>query len=190
MLQGLQPHPRHWRGIRGFADASQQQQFIQARRSSGDLYDERPIKANTWSFLGILSEMSVVSESGFEMFPNGEGKLSKLLETHLPDSQFSCVLQGSGWTSLATNKFGSDVARSWPGKKKGVVIVIPQLARKGPFLVELLTDVLPAMAPDLFPQTEGALWIHRSEYESPECWQSSKKKPMWRSGRRERSAFS
>lgn len=136
----------------------------------------RNMHQSEWSFISELNDMNVTATHGEEMFavhPNTS--VGKLLQSHLPGSSYDCTLQGGyrpndPWSALVKNKFGEAVALYRPCSS-GFVIVLPQLKDKTGFLKSLFTNVLPEIAPRLFPGIEQGRWTHLPEYELPEVVQ-------------------
>lgn len=59
------------------------------------------------------------------------------------------------------------VGVAWLGGEKGTVIVVPQIEDKAGFLEILFTEILPELAPHLFPGIVRGKWVHQPEYELP-----------------------
>ncbi len=137
---------------------------------------EKNIHQSEWDFISDLSDMQVFATNGEEMYvvdPNSS--IGKLLKLHLPDSSYDCTLEGgyrknNPWSALVKNKFDQAVALFRPCSS-GYVIVLPQIKDKTGFLKSLFTDVLPEMAPHLFPGIEKGRWTHLPDYELPEVVQ-------------------
>jgi hypothetical protein len=146
-----------------------------ANHWGGPVLEKEFLPCDNWSFLSCLASdhVTVDRQGGFEMFP-GDDKYSlfQLVARHLRGGQFRCVFTGlhphNEWMVLARNKYGDAVAavRVLEGKG-GMVLLLPQIKDKTAFLLSLLRDVLPELAPHLFPDAEGAGWVHAPEYELP-----------------------
>lgn len=130
-----------------------------------------------WSFLEVLDDMQVSNESGEEMsITDDQSAIGKLLKLHLQSSEYDCTLKGgfrgnNPWEIIASNKFGNPVALKRACGPKGHVLILPQLKDKTGFLKALFTNVLPEMAPHLFPGIEKGRWTHLVEYELPKVIQ-------------------
>lgn len=128
---------------------------------------------NEWHFLSEFQDMEVRQSRGEEMSVLDQiTNLEKLIKSHLAGSLYDCTLKGgsrreNSWTPLIKNKFGHAVGliRSCPST--GLVIVLPQLKNKAEFLKSLFTEVLPELAPHLFPGIEKGKWTHLPAYELP-----------------------
>ena len=74
---------------------------------------------------------------------------------------------------MATNKYDAPVAGAirLDKQKPGWVFLFPQIQNKASFLTRFFNEVLPDLSPHLFPHTEGARWVQRSEYELPQIIQ-------------------
>jgi len=141
------------------------------------------IAADNWSVLSLLSpdDLKVVREAGQDIRatePSGVRPidvLTRTVEQYLPGASFWCTVQprtrrlGNRWVTLATNRFGAAVAGLViPSEDdEGWVLILPHLDDRPGFLKRLLADVLPELAPRLFPHVEGARWVERAEYELP-----------------------
>lgn len=156
-----------------FADARTGIELMTARKQGwrgGDLYDRTLFPLDAWNFIDELNDIEVRDDHGREMRTADNSALGKLLAEHLDGGQFLCTVEGGyrgedPWVTLAVNKFGQPVGICRCRGKKGTVIVLPQIAEKGRFLANLFTNVLPELAPHLFPHVEQGAWAHRDEYE-------------------------
>lgn len=144
--------------------------YLRNLNSSGDWV------GNEWSFLNVCDRMLVSLEHGEEMsVVDSESAVGKLLNTHLQGGVYDCTMNfrydndAKLWSPIAVNKFGSAVAlQSNLDSKGGVVIILPQIKNKADFLKSLFTNVLPEIAPHLFPGIEQGKWTHLPDYELPE----------------------
>ena len=151
--------------------------IILAQMGQFRLVNQRPFNFSEWSFLSELDKVGVYASNGDEMsLTDQNSPLGRLIQAHVVGGSFNCTLEdlyrGSNlWTTLVKNKFSQAVAlfRSYTGN--GLVIVLPQLKDKKGFLKSLLTDVLPEMAPHLFPGIEQGRWTNLLQYELPEIIQ-------------------
>jgi hypothetical protein len=130
---------------------------------------------DNWSFLPVLDSVQVKQDYGNEISVVAEPThpLGRLLTHHVNRAEFVCTITPktsieNSWVTLAENKFGEAVAGAIaPQGNKGAVLTFPQIEDKPRFLTELLKNVLPEVAPHLFPHVEGVRWIQRPEYEIP-----------------------
>jgi hypothetical protein len=159
-----------------FADAKQHQELQLARLSGGpfpELYDIEAFPSDIWDFLSACMALDVEDDHGEEMSPwDTTHDLGKLVAAHLPSGSFNCTIYGGSWSgaewiNLCQNKYGQSVGVAWLQQQKGTVIVVPQLNDKVTFLTKLFTDVLPDLAPHLFPDLVRGKWTHLPEYELP-----------------------
>jgi hypothetical protein len=138
-----------------------------------ELCDSEAFPYDAWDLLTELRQIEVKSDHGREIRPAPEkSPLGSLLNRHLDGAHFTCTLKqslpiGPPWQPLALNKYGDAVALARFGPGNGWVILLPQLADKARFLLELLTTVLPEIAPHLFSAIEQGRWTTRPEYEVP-----------------------
>jgi hypothetical protein len=119
--------------------------------------------------------MNVRADHGVEMEP-ATTEIAQVfpLARHLKDGHFRCVMEPPSyldkyWATLATSKYGDPVAGVLGPTEKGEgwVILLPRIRRPGELVRELLDELLPAVAPKLFPHAEGKRWTRRPEYELP-----------------------
>jgi hypothetical protein len=135
---------------------------------------QQDIPADNWSFLSVLSNLTITGDHGEEIRAiNRDGPLVRLLADHLDGATFCCTIVPEWqikdeWQTLAQNKYGTAVAGliAPPAKSKGGwVFILPRIKEKGRFLASLLKNILPDLCPRLFPHAEGQKWVHRLEYE-------------------------
>lgn len=160
-----------------FADARALQKLIRGYRRGYTLIPLDNEYYDNWSFLSILSKLDVEHDVGREISVgiDREVAVGQLLAEHTKEAHFTCTMSPhpslqNRWLPLANNKYGSTVAGIIVPEEpnKGPVFILPQLQNKPGFLVELFNNVLPDVAPHLFPHAEGANWVHEPEYEIPE----------------------
>jgi hypothetical protein len=156
-----------------FSDRRINQKLVFACNHDG-LSIEREIPYDNWSFLSILSNLSVTSDFGEEITPTKkESPLVRLLADHLDGASFRCTLEAQWrieeqWLVLAKNKYGAAVAGSISppeGSKAGWIFIFPRICSKPGFLVAFFKNVLPDLCPALIPHAEGQRWVHRPQYE-------------------------
>jgi len=122
-------------------------------------------------FVSELGSLEVRSDHGYELSViNNDSALTKLISEHLEGGEFLCALKrgynsNKNWTPIVIKKFGQTVGMCVCQGISGSIIVLPQLANKAEFLVKLFKDVLPEIAPHLFPNIEKGKWTHQPEYE-------------------------
>ena len=142
------------------------------------LTDAKKLYVHNWCFLeSLLTQLHVDDDSGQEITVlHNDTPISNVLWKHCEGASFSCTLRpwglGDRWITLAENKYGQAVAgavraHTESDKPTGLVLVFPQLQNKTAFILDLLKNVLPDLSPHLFPDHEGARWVHRPEYELP-----------------------
>jgi hypothetical protein len=157
-----------------FADAKQKQELQFAKLSRGymnELYDIEPFHGDIWDFLSACQNLCVRHDHGEEMMPcKSANSLGKLVARHLQGGSFTCTIyggswQGHDWIDLCENKFSEAVGIAWLRQEKGTVIVVPQLDNKAAFIESLVAEVLPELAPHLFPSIVSGKWVHHIEYE-------------------------
>jgi hypothetical protein len=187
-----------------FADARNRQKLVLASVKNGRYGSEfqihRELQEDNWSFLPVLSDLQVREDRGEEISPIQENNiLVQILRDNLEGASFHCTLMPQErtkqrWLPLAHSKYGEAVAGAIAPSEKdksGWVLVFPQIHLKGRFLKALLDDVLPRLAPALFPHAKEHQWIHRPEYEIPSVLEKQAKlAEIEERAQRERAAVS
>lgn len=150
--------------------------YVSARpQRGGGVYVQNKLPWDNWGCLSRLERMNVRTDYGVEMEP-ATTEVAQLfpLMRHLKDAQFRCVIEPPSyedkyWATLATSKYGDPVAGVLGPTEEGEgwIILLPRIRRPGELVRELLDEVLPALAPRLFPHAEGKRWTRRPEYELP-----------------------
>lgn len=168
-----------------FSDTRDRQELVYAADYGGytGLHIERGIHYDNWSFLGILSNLTVNDDHGEEIqASNQEWPLAKLLADHVDNATFCCTLEAQWhikdrWEVLAKNKYGAAVAGVIiPAEKTkgGWIFILPRIKDKARFLSSFLKNILPDLCAPLFPHAEGQKWVHRPEYELPSVLEKAK----------------
>jgi hypothetical protein len=149
------------------------QQTIWARKSYSSITDAKANPVSLWRLNEVLALLEITPDEGEEMeCSGGSSALDKLLEKHLIGGSFTCRMDlpkhlQSMWRPLISNKYGQTVGCILGRPGEGQTIVLPRLANIEEFIVNLFTDVLPEMAPGLFPFSESGKWLREREYEIP-----------------------
>ena len=158
-----------------FADSRREQELVWATASEyHGLSINKELHYDNWSLLSLLSGLRIADDHGEEITASvGDSPLFRLVRSHVADASFCCTFEPSWstvenrWLVLAKNKFGAAVAglvAPSDNSTEGWIIILPRISDKAGFLLALLRDVLPDLAPSLFPEAEGR-WISRTEYE-------------------------
>ena len=99
-------------------------------------------------------------------------EIIRFLQANIQDAKYTAVFKSghipekNRWIPLLNSKFGDCVGGVILSKdSKGCILILPQISRKDQAIVALLSKVLPAISPHLFPHVEGAKWVERDEYE-------------------------
>jgi hypothetical protein len=138
--------------------------------------DGKPLSATTWGILSLLADgarVSVANDCGKQMAVDATSPLGKLLQKHIGGAEFACTFEAGynlhqdNWCSLAKNKFGATVAAQI-SLGDAIVLLLPDLQDKARFIDSLVTEYLPEVRPDLFPEAAGKKWVHEAPYEFPE----------------------
>jgi hypothetical protein len=133
------------------------------------------VSLDCWALLSVLDRITTKYDHGEELqVASKQAGEAFRVTRQLKDARFTCTLHPqeslrARWITLATSKYGDPVAGviAPDGEEKGLVMILPRLVRPGAYVRELLEDVLPTLAPRLFPHAEGTGWTHREEYELP-----------------------
>jgi len=152
-----------------FAAPDSPMEFQWASANTRGLIGGRSVSGGVWNLADPIDRLIILPESGSVINVSSNSPIGKLLEKHLDDAEFTCTISpkwsnDKTWTSLATNKYGSDVALITE-YGDGLIMILPQLANKTLFIEELLHVTLPEMSPSLFPEIEKGKWTHFPEYE-------------------------
>jgi hypothetical protein len=161
-----------------FADMRRNPGYVLARpygMYGGNVEVEHEVPIDNWGCLSLLDTLEVSGDQGVELEAGStEAAQAFALTRHLKDAHFSCLVKpGPGiserWITLASSKYGDPVAGIIvPSEQnEGWVIILPRVAASGQLMRELLNEVLPNLAPRLFPDSEGSRWTRREEYELP-----------------------
>lgn len=149
------------------------QQTIWARKTYSSITDAKANPVSIWRLNEVLAQLEVTPDEGEEMdCLGGDSSLDHLLARHLVGGSFTCRMDmprhfQSMWRPLITNKYGQTVGCILGRPGEGQTIVLPRLANVEEFIVDLFTEVLPEMAPGLFPFAESGKWLREREYEIP-----------------------
>ncbi|RYZ68918.1 MAG: hypothetical protein EOP09_08640, partial [Proteobacteria bacterium] len=150
-------------------------EVIMARREGGiygGLVGREDVNYDAWGFLSQLKYTHIADDHGEEIKMVGSrfSSLDKLLDKHLPESEFTCTIhtfpdRDNPLEVLAENKFGQAVAVHKGVGANGHIIVVPQMHDKTSFLKSLFSEVLPEIAPHLFPHIVRGAWTREPEIE-------------------------
>jgi hypothetical protein len=144
------------------------------------LREQNQLDYHTWSFLSTLDRFEVENDFGQEIRITLEKtNIGRCLSDYIDEAIFKCTfypkweVTEEPWFVLATNKYDAPVAGAirLDKQKPGWVFLFPQIQNKASFLTRFFNEVLPDLSPHLFPHTEGARWVQRSEYELPQIIQ-------------------
>jgi len=146
-------------------------ELVVAERTSYGHTGRRPFDGGIWRLTSVLNQVGVNRDSGKEMSaadPNS--MLGRLLTTHLKEADFTCTLSdqwplSDNWVPLVRNKYNQTVGAMAKFEKAGGVLILPRLADVPGFLEAVLSDILPELAPQLFPDEEHRGWTQELEYE-------------------------
>lgn len=133
---------------------------------------------DSWGLLPETWAVSTAFNVGTEVTPvTSCSELRLLLVEWLDRIEFACTMsihrrEEDKWEVIATNKYGAPIGLlSLNSENRGMILLLPQLAEKDKFVARLFKDVLPHLTAHLFPDFEGAKWVYREEYESPNVLQ-------------------
>ncbi len=137
-----------------------------------------PEAVSTWDFLPIRWWLNGKFTAGSNIVVDEKSRFGALLARHIDEARFGCVFTWTPhsnnrwtWIPLATNKHGECVAglalTRTNEDRAGIVLMLPQEMDYGPFLRELLGDVLPDATPHLYPDVVASRWTRQAVYELP-----------------------
>lgn len=145
------------------------------------LYVNHELSWSVWDVLPESDAVGVNLDHGEEVIPKVPDALD-ILVPHLATATFDCTLDTnhsleSRWIPLAVNKYGAAVAGVIAPDEDdgGWVFLLPQVRDVGACVLALLDDVLPLLAPRMFPEYEKTAWLRADVYELPEVIQLRKK---------------
>jgi hypothetical protein len=169
-----------------FSDSRDEQDLVFASHQGGygGFTIDQKISFDNWCFLSLFVALHITDDHGTEIarIDDNDDPLIRLLSEHIKGASFLCTFNPDHrlekrWVPLLENKYGMTVAGAIvasPESEQGLVLLLPNLVNKGSFLVALLKDILPEVAPKLFPHAEGQRWVHRPEYELPAVMKKGK----------------
>ncbi len=161
-----------------FANSVETQEFVYGHLDSFNRVDiAKTFHGHSWNFLTCLADddyIRVTDDHGVsiklhEDFPK-DSILAQLLVPHLAETRYNCTLHSGyrtkeGWTPILVNKYGATVAAGFTGFGKGTVLIFPDIQDKASFIERLVSELLPGIAPELFPEHENASWTNEATYE-------------------------
>jgi len=159
-----------------FADAPQSGNYAlgEQRHAGGNFWPSETVEMNNWGLQANVAGMIVSYAEGDEIVASDAAKQLGL-KTVLEASTYTCTFEpdyrdSERWYSLAKNKYDADVAGILldTDGKVGPVLVLPRVPDQALVVRDLVTDLLPRLAPRVFPDAEDAGWAHATAYELPE----------------------
>ncbi|WP_434687658.1 hypothetical protein [Pseudanabaena minima] len=173
-----------------FADALE---IISYRFGHKDIYSRLQIDQeeyhNNWNFLsviGVLAERKITNDHGdsirFSQELPKDWLITSLLSEYLDQATYNCTFSltswfPNNWVSLLKNKYEIDIAGiiTPSEERKGWIIILPNLKDKVNFTTKLITQLLPNLAPALFPEQEYLSWVNDVKYCLPQVNQFQQK---------------
>lgn len=155
-----------------FSDPESPMDFQLTYSYGNQLHGSNTLKWGIWSLTEPMERLSITPASGKYINVVDDGPLGRLIEKYIDGTEFTCTLKSNWrndttWKTLANNKYGDCVSAA-AQYGNGIVLIFPQISNKADFLLELLRNTLPEIAPSLFPEIERGKWTHRPEYEFEE----------------------
>lgn len=166
-----------------FAQPRLEQELVESRVNPEYTRTGSELCHDNWSFLSILSSyrfITIEQDYGeeislpdyFNKIPDGIDEIVRFLQVNIQDAEYTAIFKSdyipeeNRWIPLLNSKFRDCVGGVIFSKdSKGCILILPQISRKDQAIVALLSEVLPAISPHLFPHIEGAKWVERDEYE-------------------------
>lgn len=146
---------------------------------------EQRVTCHSFAFSSALDDranLSVFPDAGKSIAlasdVSSDGVIGSVLKRHLNKVRFRCGIRkrisnvDQDWTSILENKFGSAVGALLT-YEKGSIVLLPDFENKSDVLVDLLRDVLPEFAPQLFPNSSTSSWTTNALYEPTDIIQLS-----------------
>jgi hypothetical protein len=145
-----------------FSDSRDTQKLVLGRsynRYNGLSIDQE-INYDNWSFLSILSNLTINDDHGEEISAvKEEWSLVKLLADYVDEAKFCCTFEAQWhlekrWGVLAKNKFGvavSGVIVPPEKTKSGWIFIFPRIKNKDRFLSAFSRTSCPSYVRDCFP---------------------------------------
>lgn len=166
-----------------FADALEIEKYCFGHKDNfSRLQIDQEEHHNNWNFLsitGALAQRKIGNDHGSTIrFPQELPKdwlITSLLSEHLDQATYNCTFSldswfPNEWVSLLKNKYGSDISGViTPSQlRKGWIVILPNLKDKVNFTTKLITQLLPNLAPALFPEQEYLSWVNDVKYCLPQ----------------------
>jgi hypothetical protein len=158
-----------------FLDEPASVDYVLAKVRYQHLADEEHLKLSTWDLLTLLNRIEAKRDSGTEYKLTDLGEKIPGVRQAMKGSGFRCtVSQGQlyerNWMPLARNKYDEVISAilSPSEEGSGVVFLFPRVTNKSRLILDLLTEFIPRVAPDLFPHIQRSDWVREPPYELPE----------------------
>lgn len=162
-----------------FANKYEQQSFFHSSQADDFLQQQDQIKGSNWGFLTLTkfsNYLSVNSDFGSHVIVSEavekRSPIYELLSKHATNTKYRCTLQPgreirNSWVSLLESKYGNSIGCMIlpDGERTGTLFIFPDIGDKTSFVYELVDEVLPVVAPHLFPGTSTSSWKDTSLYE-------------------------
>ncbi|MEO8591221.1 MAG: hypothetical protein ABI432_17715 [Flavobacteriales bacterium] len=151
--------------------AIDQELVVTQRMSYGHSGNMKAYTGRIWQLTSALSNVGVERDRGKEMHPlDSDSAIGKLTAEYLKNGEFTCTLSSPAhwsdiWKPLAKNKYGQTVGAMVNFQMGGGLVLLPRLANVAQFIEQLFSEVLPDLAPQLFPDAEKRGWTHEPVYE-------------------------
>lgn len=168
-----------------FLGTPETQEFIRGAVEYRGVEAEQKITCHSMDFLQVFDHSANInfsSDAGMSIAlapdVSPEGVIGKALKPYLKDARFRCVVSKKysnvekEWVPILENKFGAAVG-ALMGHGKGTILLLPDFQDKSAVLKDLLRDVLPEMAPKIFPNLSGSSWVKNKIYEPSDIIQLS-----------------
>lgn len=151
-----------------FADQSVTYKYVLGKNNHRGLSISQELTLSNWS-LDIFSQVEVSPICGQQMeLAISSSSLARLLDAHLRESSYTCKIDISREHEvLVKNKYGDAVSTVFSTASGALVFLFPRIKRQSEFVCSFVSEVLPDIVPNLFPETNRNSWISQFPYELP-----------------------
>jgi hypothetical protein len=149
--------------------------------TNSELYHHKmnPVNLDTYSFMIFLSHtfLDIRPAHGTEIqvaLPNTKlnaflrkAKLTACFHATFAPLHYFGTESRSSYGPCILDKYDNFVGLHLENEQLGQLLLLPQLNDKPAIAASLLTELLPAIAPNLFPYHKKGLWVQEREYQHP-----------------------
>ncbi len=137
-------------------------------------HEQETFSISNWSFLNIFDI------DGFQILPDATGKelqietedkqLKNVFKRYTQNVSFNYQLNLSypfdlNCSTLLKNKYDQVISIEKKFAQNELVYIFPQFENKKQFILDFIKEFLSERTPSLFPELQGAKWVHDPDYE-------------------------